>query len=136
MAASDDPIRIAIDWLGLSFSDSRQPRGDDDAEQRERGVGGRLVSWGQNDPDAARAYQEAEDQLTDQKDDRLTGRKLMLGIEADHDDERAITFLEELYAWLNTHPMAPLLAKRIVYDCMMAPPERGGHHWEIITFVW
>lgn len=60
----------------------------------------------------------------------------MIGIEGAHDDELAMDYLEDIFAWLQQYPHAPLLVRNLQHDCMVAPPERGGQHWEIIRFDW
>lgn len=136
MPGDADPIRLALRWLDIPFSDTRQPTAHDGPEQRKGSVGGGLIGRSQDDPHAASRDDEAEDELTEEKYQRPPGLRLLIGVEADHDDELAQDFLEGLFAWVQSYHHAPLLSKDIRHDCMVAPPERGGKHWEVIRFMW
>lgn len=70
---------------------------------------------------AGRAYAQA-------RDERLT---LMIGVVAEHDSEMAEQILDDLTAFLASHPAMPLLFHTIRDDCLVAPPERKSLHIEV-----
>lgn len=57
---------------------------------------------------------------------------LLFGIQAEHDDWLADETLRQLVAWFEEATEIPLVVRRTVRDCLVAPPERGGGHVELV----
>jgi hypothetical protein len=63
------------------------------------------------------------------------GKRLLLAVEGEHGSELTLELLEHLGAVLLASPRMPLVPGSIQFDCLVAPPERGGAHFEVLQIT-